>query len=314
MQLSDITTQVTGLMNRRDFTASTSLQTTFINQGIMRLQRELRVPAMEKSINVTFGIGTVTVGTETFWIGAGTYNSTTGAVTLTGISNAADGTQVQMSPGLSVVVAGLQGTGTQIASLSGTFTAQAGSSGNTLVYNVAAGLNAVIGVMNTTLTIPNDLLELQDIIPAASNLKLTKVDITRALRYANGGTVSAVGNTAVAIPGNPEVYCRQGGVWVLGPSPEPGAVLRVDYWAELTPLVNPTDTNIISIIAWDLIVYAALVQAAIYYKDARKDDWEDQYQTAFSAIQEQSDDDDENAGAVVMPCYQMPIDWEFDHY
>lgn len=203
-------------MNRRDFAANASLQTTFINQGIMRIQRELRCPAMEKSAIVTI----------------------------------------------------------------------------TAPY---------VG-----LVIPNDLLELQTLIPITADPddvdKLVKTDIGTATRYAS----------ITQTP--PKVYCRQGGVWVLGPSPNIGDQIRIDYWAELPALVNPTDTNIISVIAWDLIVYAALVQAAIYFKDSRKDDWEAQYGMILADTQDQSDQDDENSASVVQPCYAFPIDFQFDHY
>jgi hypothetical protein len=209
MNLSQLQGQFTALMNRRDFTANTSLQQTFINQAIMRIQRELRVPAMEKSVNVT------------------------------------------------------------------------------------------ISAPYTGLVIPSDMIELIDIIPAASNEKLRKCDISRALSLAQS-------------TGTPEEYCRQGGVWVLGPSPVAADVIRIDYYAELPALVNSTDTNVIAIIAWDLIVYAALVQAAVYYKDARKDEFETQYQIIKGDLQDQADEDEQNSASEVMPCYQFPVDNQFD--
>ena len=39
----------------------------------------------------------------------------------------------------------------------------------------------------------------------------------------------------------------------------------------------PTDTNIISVIAWDLIVYGALVLACEYYNDKRRDGFEQRF-------------------------------------
>src|SRR6187455_2195525 len=53
MTRSELTTQFTGLMNRRDLTANTALVSTFIDQAIQRVQRELRVPAMEKTVEIT---------------------------------------------------------------------------------------------------------------------------------------------------------------------------------------------------------------------------------------------------------------------
>ncbi len=46
MAYSDVKTQFLGLLNRRDITPS--LTNVFLNFGVQRIQRELRVPAMEK--------------------------------------------------------------------------------------------------------------------------------------------------------------------------------------------------------------------------------------------------------------------------
>ncbi len=55
MNLSQITTQFQGLMNRRDLSANTTLTTNFLNNAQMRIQRELRCPANEKWVNITIG-------------------------------------------------------------------------------------------------------------------------------------------------------------------------------------------------------------------------------------------------------------------
>lgn len=207
MTLNELTTQFTGLFNRRDLTSNTALVTSFINQAIMRVQRELRVPAMEKSVLVT----------------------------------------------------------------------------------IAAPYKGLV--------IPNDMLELIQIMPQATdNLQsLPQRSITRAL-------------VAAQTTGAPQMYARQGGVWVLGPSPSVGDVIRVDYYAELTPLVNPTDTNVMSIIAWDLIVYAALSITADWFNDKRGPGFEARYGQIRDAIQEQADWDALDGQAAVMPAYRFPSD------
>lgn len=210
MMLSEIKTQFLGLMNRRDLTANTALTQTFIDQGVMRIQRELRIPAMEVSTVVTVG---------STWVG---------------------------------------------------------------------------------LIIPPDLIELIDLVNS-QNLKLRKCDLSRALQLAT-------------VTGIPQEYCRQNGVWVLGNAPVQNDTIRIDYYAELTPLVNPTDTNTVSLIAWDLIVNAALVQACVYYKDKRAPDFETQYQTIKTDLTDQSDEDDMGAGTEVMPAYTFPRDLEDDCY
>ncbi len=53
MTLGEMKTQFVNLMNRQDLRANTALVTTFITQAILRIQRELRVPMMEKTVNYT---------------------------------------------------------------------------------------------------------------------------------------------------------------------------------------------------------------------------------------------------------------------
>lgn len=53
MTLSELTSQFLALMNRSDLTANTALASTFIDQSILRLQRELRLPFMETIVRYT---------------------------------------------------------------------------------------------------------------------------------------------------------------------------------------------------------------------------------------------------------------------
>ena len=53
MKLGDLKTQFKGLLNNTVVNNSPTLVSTFINQSIMRIQRELRVPFMEKQILYT---------------------------------------------------------------------------------------------------------------------------------------------------------------------------------------------------------------------------------------------------------------------
>lgn len=71
----------------------------------------------------------------TLTISSGTYNNTTGVVTLTMSA------PITFSPGDAIVVSGLTGTGA-FASLNGTFTALTGTTGSTVVYNAGAALGA----------------------------------------------------------------------------------------------------------------------------------------------------------------------------
>src|SRR5437868_2438738 len=53
MKLGDLKTQFKGLLNNSVVNNNSTLVMTFINQAIMRIQRELRVPFMEKQILYT---------------------------------------------------------------------------------------------------------------------------------------------------------------------------------------------------------------------------------------------------------------------
>ena len=70
----------------------------------------------------------------TLTISSGTYNNTTGVVTLTMSA------PITFSPGDSITVASL--TGSNITTQNGTFTALAGTTGSTVVYNPGAALGA----------------------------------------------------------------------------------------------------------------------------------------------------------------------------
>ena len=78
-------------------------------------------------------------------VSSGTYNSTTGLVTLVIASNPG------ISPGDTVIVAGLTGSGS-FAAANGTFTAGAGTTGTTLTYTIATGLTLTISNTGTVTT------------------------------------------------------------------------------------------------------------------------------------------------------------------
>jgi hypothetical protein len=208
MTYGEIKSQFTGLMNRRDLSASTALIETFVSQGIMRVQRELRIPATEKSI----------------------------------------------------------------------------------VYTVDEDTYAGI-------VIPDDFIELKEIYPTANlsdrSLKKTTLDKARAMSEDVG---------------TPIVYSRQGGVWILGPTPEHEATIRIDYWAELEALTLDADENALTTIAWDLIVYAALCAASDYYVDKRREGFEMRYTQILMMLHDQAEQDDLGGDAVVQPALIWPSD------
>lgn len=62
MTYAAVRAKFTGLMNRRDLNADINLQKSFIQDAIKRIQRELRIPAMEKSLPLTWDATTYPYG------------------------------------------------------------------------------------------------------------------------------------------------------------------------------------------------------------------------------------------------------------
>lgn len=203
------------MMNRSDLNIDTTgLATTFINQSILRLQRELRVPFMEKIVRYTI---------------PSTYDQTLG------------------------------------------------------------------------LLIPSDLLELIDLNIDSDgdglfDYPLQRVQLKDAMR-------------AAQYSGLPTVFARRGGYWVIGNSPAQGSVIEIVYYAEFAPLVNPTDTNTISRIAWDAVVYGALAAASDYYNDDRSQVFEARYSQITQNLQAMADSDELTADAAMRPALLFNNDW-----
>lgn len=215
MNLSQLTGQFLALMNRTDLTANPALATTFISQSIMRLQRELRVPFMEKIVRYTI---------------PSTYDPTLGLV------------------------------------------------------------------------IPSDLLELIDLNVDSDNDGIPDYPLQR-VQLKEAMTRSQLTGAI------PQVFARRGGYWVIGPQPALGSVVELVYYAEFAPLVNPTDTNTVSRIAWDAVVYGALAAAANFYNDDRSQVFEQRYGQITQNLQAMADSDELTADAAMRPALLLNNDW-----
>ncbi len=199
----EVKTQFTSLLNRRDITPTQI--TTFLQNAIGRIQRNLRVPAMEQSVEI-------------------------------------------------VIPSGYAG-----------------------------------------LSIPADYLQLIRIVNVRGE-ELERTDFTTASKRAE-------------CSGVPKVYARQGSMWVLGPEPQAGDTVRIDYHAQFNEVSGDSDENLLTIIAPDLIVYGALIYAGQHFNDRRLPGWQQSYETAFVELQDQGDRD-ELLNAVVSPAYAIPTDQE----
>ena len=198
--------QFTGLLNRRDLTPA--LTTIFFDQSISRCQRDLRIPAMEKSVTATIG-----------------------------------------------------------------------------------------NLYTSGLDVPGDLLQLISISDVKAARELSRRALPEVLNAIKYETV-----------GNSRIFARRVSKFLLGPAPITGDVLRMDYYATFTPLVADGDSNILSDVAPDLIIYGALTYAATYYLDKRLAEFEARFSQIHNALDEQALRDELTGGAQVSPASNYPED------
>lgn len=207
MTYGEIQAQFVALMNRTDLRANTALQTLFLQQGIVRVARSLRVPAMEKGLIVT------------------------------------------------------------------------------------------VGATWEALSIPSDFLQLINIeFPTSTEVWTLKRDML--MRVKTQGLQS----------GTPRSFARQGGRWYVAPAPTEGDTFRIDYYSDekFTELTESDDTNLITEIAWDAILYAALCAAGDYWSDKRLVNWEARLKQIMDNLDAQGDGDELTADAAVGVAYSFP--------
>lgn len=152
------------------------------------------------------------------------------------------------------------------------------------------------------LPIPSDYVKLKDITVNGKH-KLVRRDLGWVLQ-------------ASRVSGIPNSFVRQGGSWVLSPSPVSQftdsmgnvhtTLVRVDYWGEFPSTTLPADDTILLDIASDLVLYGALSYGCDHWNDARGDKFEARFVQIVSDIQAMADDDELSGGAVVAPAYTIP--------
>lgn len=144
----------------------------------------------------------------------------------------------------------------------------------------------------TFITLPNDFLE--SISVYYDGHQLAKVTLQEILERQKTGE-----------QGQPHYFCRQGGSYLISPSPSSGTV-TLDYYAQFPDMMLDTDENILAQVGSDLIIYAALTYAADYYIDERSPVFEQKFNQFMVEIQEQSNDAELSGNMqAISPAYQL---------
>lgn len=206
MAYSDIQTEFLARLNRRDCTPT--LGKYFIQNSIKRIQRELRVPAMEKGIVATIG-------------------------------------------------------------------------------NIFSG----------GLDVPGDLIQLIAITSEDSGKELKRSSLQKVLI-----TQKYAGNAYATM------FSRRGSQFLLAPLCNQGDKIRMDYYAAFAPLVNDSDSNVLTDIADDLIIFGALVYGCTHFNDKRKDGFETDYQSRLSELNDQAVKDELTGNAQVDPAHNLDLE------
>lgn len=149
-----------------------------------------------------------------------------------------------------------------------------------------------------TLILPQDFLELKHLYItsiAQTSYTLQYKDLDSFLRYPESGG------------SRPMFYTRIQGSLKLKPAPAEGAETIMVYYGEIPDLVNDTDESWLSVLAPDLLVYAALSYAADYYVDERKGPFEETFARIYSELVEQATAIEMNqSGLAISPAYNYP--------
>jgi hypothetical protein len=106
----------------------------------------------------------------------------------------------------------------------------------------------------------------------------------------------------------PRIFAQRAGQYVLAPVAIAGLTIRIDYFAELTDLVEDDDTNIASNIVPYLIVYAGLTYAGRSFTDKRRGEWQASRDEILGEVLDQAADDELSGGAAVSPACAWPSD------
>lgn len=159
-------------------------------------------------------------------------------------------------------------------------------------------LLATIGsVFTDGLQVPGDLLQLIAITDNDTGLELKRATLPQVLPV-----------QLQDASGLPYMFTRRNATFLIAPLPKSGKVLRMDFYAQFPTLVLPTDTNVLTDIAPDVVLTGALVRACTYFSDKRKDGFKADFELAMLELNMQANADELTANAQVAPAFSFDED------
>lgn len=233
-----------------DYLARSDLSTqieTFINQAESRIYRDLRVAAMEKSLTATIAgtVGSIVVNAT----GAGY----TGAPTVTiGAPTASGGVQATATATVS------NGALTAIT-VTNAGSGYAAPPAVTLSGGGATAQGSATALLSNTLAVPSDYLDMKLLTVSFSNGLYTMQRIDPVWAHEKFGSQVA--------SGVPVYFWREGSNFLFAPYPDASYAVNGTYFARLPALSASNTTNWLTDNQPDLIMAAAMAEAATYEVD-----------------------------------------------
>lgn len=143
----------------------------------------------------------------------------------------------------------------------------------------------------SSLFLPSNLLQIIDLYYDGTTL--TRLPLGELLGLQKTGEV-----------GSPIYFAREQGSIKLHPKPTTGTVY-LNYYAEPAELTSDTDSNTLTSIASDLVIYTALSYASDYFLDERSALFEQKSSAFLAEIQEHANSAEQSGtNQVVRPTYQ----------
>ena len=142
----------------------------------------------------------------------------------------------------------------------------------------------------SAITLPSDFLEIISIYHSTNELERIPLKRFREL-------------SSNQYAGKPQYFSRIQEAIQFFPQPSDGEIILY-YYGEFDSLVEDTDSNILTAVASDLLIYSALTYRADYYLDERSTIFEQKFTQFLTEIQEQANDQELNGGTqVILPAY-----------
>ena len=148
----------------------------------------------------------------------------------------------------------------------------------TYAVSSAGGLQSIV--------LPSDLLETMDLYYDGD--ALVRLPLHEMLANQKTGEL-----------GSPRFFTREHGTFRIFPMPTTGTIY-LNYYAELSNLVEDSDSNSFSVVASDALIYTALGYASDYFLDERGPLFDSKASVFLAEVQDQSDTEEQSGGTQVM--------------